>query len=124
MKVLLVEDNPIFRKSFCAMLWAEFPGMKIQQTSSSEEALRMVQDQIPDLVFLDIQLPEENGLDLAKRIKKAQPSCRIVILTSYDLPEYKEAAFRSGADCFLCKDKAGPGEIHHLILALCAGVGP
>lgn len=120
MKVLLVEDNPVFRKSFSGMLLARFPQMQIQETFSPNQAVNMVHAQMPDLVFLDIQLPEQSGLELARRIKNMLPSCYIVMLTSHDLPEYREAALRSGADCFICKDKAGLLEIQNLVLALCA----
>lgn len=118
MKVLLVEDNAAFRKSFRAMLLAGFPGMQVQETRSPKQAMEMVQIQMPDLVFLSIQLPEGNGLELAARMKAMRASPRVVLLASYDLPEYREAAACSGADCFMSKDKAEPMEIQRLVLAL------
>lgn len=121
MKVLLVEENPAFRKSFRAMLSQRFPGLQIQEALAPEEVLEAVQAQMPDLVFLDIQLPEGNGLELAKRIKGAWTSPCVVILASHDLPEYKEAAQRSGADCLICKDKDGLLEVERLIRSLCPG---
>lgn len=121
MKVLLVEENPAFRKSFSAMLSARFPGLKIEEALGAREVLEMVQTQMPDLIFLDLHLPEENGLELAKRIKGAWPSPLVVILASHDLPEYREAAERSGADCLICKDKHGLLEVEKIILALSPG---
>jgi DNA-binding NarL/FixJ family response regulator len=58
----------------------------------------------PDLIFLEIHLPTETGLDLAGRIKAAHPEIVIVILTSYDLPEYKLAVEQSGVEHMVPKD--------------------
>ena len=58
----------------------------------------------PDLVFMDIKLPDANGVGLTKDIKLERAGVVVVILSSYDLPEYRQAAFRAGADCFISKD--------------------
>ena len=58
----------------------------------------------PDIVFMDIRLPGESGLELTKKIKTNYPDIIVVILTSYDLPEYREAATQSKADYFMAKD--------------------
>ena len=57
----------------------------------------------PKIVFMDIRLPGENGLELTKKIKKNYPDVIIVVITSYDLPEYRQAARESMADYFLPK---------------------
>lgn len=124
MKVLLAEENPAFRRSFRAMLSARFPGMRIEEASSAEELLEAVQAKSPDLVFLDIQFCGQSGLDLAKKIKGAWASPCVVILASHDLPEYREAAACSGADCVICKDKDGLLEIEKLVLAIYPGAKP
>jgi DNA-binding NarL/FixJ family response regulator len=53
---------------------------------------------------MDLRLPGENGLELTKKIKAQYPGIIIVILTNYDLPEYREAAYQCGADHFVSKD--------------------
>ena len=58
----------------------------------------------PDLIFMEIHLPDETGLDLAARIKAHHPDIIIVILTSYDLPEYKTAIEESGVEHMVPKD--------------------
>ncbi|MBW2479952.1 MAG: response regulator, partial [Deltaproteobacteria bacterium] len=58
----------------------------------------------PDLIFLEIHLPTETGLGLAGRIKAVHPDIVIVILTSYDLPEYKLAVEQSGVEHMVPKD--------------------
>ncbi|HSB05861.1 MAG TPA: response regulator [Thermodesulfobacteriota bacterium] len=58
------------------------------------------------IVFMDIRLPGENGLEITKNIKKNYPDIIIVILTSYDLPEYRQAGRESMADYFVPKDSS------------------
>ena len=64
----------------------------------------MVQGFDPDLLFIEIHLPSESGLDLARQIKIDHPDIIIVILTSYDLPEYQAAAKESGVAHLVPKD--------------------
>jgi len=64
----------------------------------------MVPDFSPNLIFLEMHLPSESGLDLARHIKIDHPDIIIVILTSYDLPEYQAAAKQSGVEHLVPKD--------------------
>lgn len=101
---LLVEDNEAFRQMLTEILRAHFPGMAITHSLDGKAALSTVGDGYPDLVFMDIRLPGENGLELTRRIRQARQQTVIIILTGHDLPEYRQQAFRNGADCFLAKD--------------------
>jgi two-component system response regulator DegU len=100
---LLVEDNVTFRRSLSDILLTYFPLISIDEAGDGIEALSKVEYLRPDIVFMDIQLPGENGLEVTKKIKLVYDYIVIVILTSYDLPEYRQQAFRNGADCFLSK---------------------
>jgi len=102
-KILLVEDNANFRQSLKDILHLQFPSMVIEEAGDGNEALRKVNDVLPDLVFMDIGLPGESGLEVTKRIKKDFPGITVIILTSYDCPEYREAAFKCGANRFIVK---------------------
>jgi DNA-binding NarL/FixJ family response regulator len=64
---------------------------------------------------MDIKLPGENGLKLTEKIKATHPNITIFILTSYDIPEYREAAFQSGADRFLAKTSLNRMELEELV---------
>jgi DNA-binding NarL/FixJ family response regulator len=77
--------------------------MQISEAADGEEALQKIKALSPDLVFMDIKLPGENGLVLTKNIKAQYPDIIVVVLTSYDTPEYREAATRYKADYFLSK---------------------
>jgi CheY-like chemotaxis protein len=100
---LLVEDNATFRISLSDILLSYFPLIGVDEAADGEEALSKVEYLHPDIVFIDIQLPGENGLEITKKIKLVYDYIVVIILTSYDLPEYRQQAFRNGADCFLSK---------------------
>jgi CheY-like chemotaxis protein len=100
---LLVEDNADFRHALSDILLSCFPLMGVDEAGDGDEALGKVECQRPDLIFMDIQLPGENGLEVTRQIKLMYADIVIVILTSCGLPEYRQQAFRNGADCFLSK---------------------
>ena len=70
----------------------------------SAEALSKGEYRRPDLIFMDVQLPGENGLEITRKIKRVYSDIVVVILTSYGLLEHRQQAFQNGADCFLIKE--------------------
>ena len=100
---LIVEDNAGFRQALSDVLLSYFPMIGVDEAGDGEEALSKVEYQRPNLIFMDAQLPGENGLEITKKIKLVYDDIVIVILTIHDLPEYRQEAFRNGADCFLSK---------------------
>lgn len=113
--VLIVEDNPVLRITLKSLLRAQFPSIKVDEASSGAEALLEFREKSPFLIFMDIRLPDKNGLEVARQIKESSPKTEIVILTSHDLPEYREAAIHSGASHFLTKGNVKIGEITSLV---------
>ena len=103
-RILIVEDNPFFLQFLKETLHARLPSIDILEAANGEEALQKIRTLPPDAVFMDLRLPGANGLELTQKIKAQYPDIIIVILTNYDLPEYREAAHQSGADHFLSKD--------------------
>ncbi len=101
--ILIVEDSPILRDTLKGILAKRFPSISIEEASNAEEALSEFQKIGPSLIFMDIRLPDKNGLEITRIIKETDPAIKIIILTSYDIPEYREAAFRNGANHFLTK---------------------
>jgi DNA-binding NarL/FixJ family response regulator len=114
-RTMLIEDNPIFREVYKAYLSHEFPSMEIIETSNGEEALRKMDRVTPGLIFIDIRLRDENGLLLIQKIKMVHPETTIVIFTSYDYAEYREAAMKMGADHYLTKTTTTPDEVIRLV---------
>ncbi len=114
-KTLIVEDNAPFRQSLREMLSERFPAMVIDEAENGKEAMQKIQDSLPHLVFMDIKLPDENGLEITRKIKTRHAKIRVIILTSYDLPEYREAAKDFGADYFVAKGSSSREEIMALV---------
>ncbi len=121
--VLLVEDSSTFRKSMREMLTLRFPALKIEEASDGEEALQKLENTNPDLIFMDIRLPGQNGLEVTKKIKEVNSDVEVVILTSYDIPEYRAAALRSGASHFFTKGNSGSDEIATFVRSICQKKG-
>jgi len=103
-KILIVDPNDPFRRSLKKVLVSRFPFVDVQEAADGYEGLQKVEAFQPDLIFLEIHLPAETGLELAGRIKADHPDIIIVILTSYDLPEYKIAIEKSGVEYMVPKD--------------------
>jgi len=118
LKTLIVEDNATFRETFTEALGQRFPFMVIETALNGTEALENIMAFLPDLVFMDICLPGENGLELTKKIKESHPQIIVIMLTDYDLPEYREAAYRGGADGFMPKGTLNLEEIGALIQSI------
>ena len=114
-RILIVDDNGPFRQTIKQSLQMSFPTVAIDEVADGGEVLRKVDAFLPDLIFMDIKLPGVNGLELTKKVKAAHPNITIFILTSYDIPEYREAAFHCGADRFLAKASLNPMELEESV---------
>ena len=101
---LLVEDNVSYRKTLSDVLLLHFPLIGVDEAGDGREALSKVEYQRLDLIFMGIQLPGENGMDVTKKIKRMYDDIVIVILSTNNLPEHRQQAFRNGADYFLSKE--------------------
>ena len=108
---LIVEDNPSFRVSLKEILAARCPQMAVNEVGSSEEALERMESLRPDLMFVDIRLPGQNGLELTRQVRKDDTEVVIVILTNHDLPEFREAAYQYGVNYFFSKSTSTIEEI-------------
>jgi len=114
-RILIAEHNGSYRKLFKDVLQKPFPKIVIDEATDGREALQKVDAFPPDLIFMDIRLPDENGLELTKRIKATHHNIRIVILTSFDTPEYRGAVSQCGGDHFLVKGSFSSMEIEELV---------
>ena len=102
-RTMLVEDSPSFRQVVKDNLLDQFPSIDVIEAADGVEAFRKIDGHPPNLIFMDITLPGENGLELTRKIKADYPDVIIVVLTSHDSPEYREAAVRCKADYFFSK---------------------
>jgi two-component system, response regulator YesN len=104
LRVLIIEDNQIFREAFKTVLQDRLPSLVIEEAGNGEEAVRRINEAPPDLMFVDMRLGGMNGLELAQKIKKDFPLIRIAMLTGYDFPEYRRTASQYGVDRYFLKD--------------------
>lgn len=114
-KTLIVEDNGSFRQALRSLLCSRYPSMSFKEARDGREALKEVSAFDPDLIFMDIKLPGENGLELTRKIRAFNSKAKIIILTSHDLPEYRDAARADGADHFLTKSSSKANDIFALV---------
>ncbi len=119
--ILLVEDDGHFRTILKQELTQWFPSILIEEASDGQEAIEKVESFRPRLIFMDIRLPGESGLELTKKIRAKHPTSEIVMLTSHDLPEYRQAAMECGATHFFVKGMSDGSEIRSWIESLLKG---
>ena len=103
MKVVVVDDSPIVRARLIQRLNEIFGVTQSMPAGDPIEAEQLIKDCSPDLVILDIRMPELSGIELLKRVKEFDPTIIVIILTNYPYPQYKEQAYQVGADYFFSK---------------------
>jgi len=122
-RILIVEDNTTFRQLLKEILRNRFASIEVMEASNGTEGLRKTESFNPHLIFMDIHLPGESGLMLTQKIKKDRPDIVIIVLTSYNLPEYREAAGQYGADYFVPKDSS-TGKFLSLVESILSDFNP
>ncbi|MBK8032967.1 MAG: response regulator transcription factor [Anaerolineae bacterium] len=101
-RLLLVEDHVLVRQSIRAFLeGANFE--VVGEASSGAEAVQLATDLQPDLIIMDVHLPEMSGIEATRRIRRALPDVRVVALTAYNEKAYQRAFSEAGADGFVLK---------------------
>jgi DNA-binding NarL/FixJ family response regulator len=102
-RILVVDDSPIFLEAVASLLSAA-EGMEVVGTASSgREALERVPELEPDLVLMDLAMPDINGLEAARRLAILPRRPRVIIMTTHKERAYRAAALSAGADGFLHK---------------------
>ena len=101
-RLLLVEDHVLVRQSIRAFL--EGAGMEVVgEASTGSEAIQLALKLQPDLVIMDIHLPEMSGVEATRRIRRQCPDIHVVALTAYNEKIYQRALLEAGADAFILK---------------------
>jgi len=104
-KVVIVDDSVEIRERLAARLW-EIPGVEIAgQEATVAEALRAVRELKPDVMILDLRLPDGNGLEVLRVMQRERSPTRVIVLTCFPYPQYEQRARAAGAYAFLNKSK-------------------
>ena len=115
-RVLLVDDQPLVRGGFAAILSAADDIEIIGEAGDGQEAVERVRETMPDVVLMDIRMPKLNGLEATRELaaNPATAGVKIVILTTFEMDEYVFDALRSGAWGFLLKH-CTPADLIHAV---------
>jgi DNA-binding NarL/FixJ family response regulator len=105
-RVLIADDQTIVRAGFAALLSSQTDIDVVAQCGDGREAVRLATAHHPDVVLMDIRMPDMDGIDATKRIlaDPANSATRVLVLTTFDVDEYVYEALTSGASGFLLKD--------------------
>ena len=102
--VLLVDDHKIVRQGVRAFFDAQEGIEVIGEAGSGAEAVRMVEERVPDVVLMDLIMPGMDGVEATRQVKRISPRTQIVVLTSYHEDEHIFPALQAGALSYLLKD--------------------
>jgi DNA-binding NarL/FixJ family response regulator len=105
-RVLLVDDQALFREGLETLLSVHSDIQVVGQASNGQEAVQVAAQVHPDVVLMDVRMPVLDGVRATRRLKKAMPQCRVIVLTTFDDDEYIFDALRTGAAGYLLKDVA------------------
>ncbi|WP_223595279.1 response regulator [Neobacillus bataviensis] len=103
-KLMLVDDHAVLRDGLKNILDMETDIEVVAEAVNGNDAIAKVKEEQPDVILMDINIPEKNGIEATSIIKQLYPSVKILMLTMYDHDEYFMSAIREGADGYLLKD--------------------
>ena len=102
-RTLIVDDDGSFRRRVKGLLASERDIEVIGEAADGQEAILKARELEPDLVLMDVRMPGMNGMNATRQIKNEMPEIKVLILTIFDLQEYREAAMASGASGYVIK---------------------
>ncbi len=119
-RVLVADDQALVRSGF-RMILDERPDLElVGEAENGAQALELAKELDPDVILMDVRMPELDGVEATKRLVAAGTRARILVLTTFDLDEYVYASIRAGASGFLLKD-VQPDELADAIRVVAAG---
>lgn len=119
-KVMVVDDQALMRTGFRMILETADGIDVVAEAENGFEALAEADRSEPNVVLMDIRMPELDGVEATRRLVERHPDARILILTTFDLDEYVYAAIRAGATGFLLKDTP-PEQLIEAVRVVAAG---
>jgi DNA-binding NarL/FixJ family response regulator len=119
-RVVLADDHPVVRRGLAALLESVEGVEVVGQAATGREAVREAQLLAPDVVLMDVQMPDLDGVEASRRIATASPGVAVLVLTMHDDDETVVAALRAGARGYLLKG-ADQEEIRRAVHAVVAG---
>jgi DNA-binding NarL/FixJ family response regulator len=109
-RVLVADDHAILREGICSLLERQDDITVVGEAANGQEALAQAAALRPDIVLMDLAMPEMNGLEATRRLRRAQPAVKVLVLTQHDNQEYIAPALAAGAAGYVLK-RAGGREV-------------
>ncbi|HEX3606616.1 MAG TPA: response regulator transcription factor [Candidatus Dormibacteraeota bacterium] len=103
-RVLVADDHPVVRHGLCTMLEIEDDIVVVGRAADGEEAVLLARETGPDIILLDVQMPNLDGIEALRRIRADNPAARVIVLTTYRNEDYIFPALDAGARGYLLKD--------------------
>jgi DNA-binding NarL/FixJ family response regulator len=103
-RILIVDDHMVVRRGIRSLLSNHDDFEIVGEAGDVASGMELVRDLVPDVVLLDIRLPDDSGLSLLKQIRREAIPTRVLVLTSFDDEEYVMGALREGANGFIIKN--------------------
>lgn len=119
-RILVADDHPLYREGVALSLDSQPDLTVVAQAGTTHDAFQLTQQQLPDILLLDITLPEEDGLVLAQRVTAACPTVRIIMLTASEDEADLVNALKSGAGGYVLKGVAAK-ELINIVRLVAAG---
>jgi len=105
MRILIVNNLPSFRQqireTMQAIPWASI----VAEAKNGLEAIELIKQHRPDVVLMDIVMPEMSGIEATRRIKEIAPQTKVIAITAYDNAEFPKRSIEAGADLFIKKEE-------------------
>ncbi|MFO0707074.1 MAG: response regulator transcription factor [Nitrospira sp.] len=105
-RILVADDHPIVRQGLCKILQDAFAPVTIGEAETGQSVLEQVRGRAWDIVVLDVNLPDKNGLEVLKEIKVARPGQAVLMISFLGMEQYAVRALKAGASGYLAKDTA------------------
>lgn len=103
MRILVVDDHEVVRRGICSVLAAEASLTLCGEAVDGKDAVEKARVLRPDIIVMDITMPQMNGLDATREIKRLLPETEIVIVSQHEAPEMVRQAFNAGARAYVVK---------------------
>ena len=104
--ILIIDDHPLFREGLKAIIERDSKFEVVGEAGTGREGLRMVKKLKPDLVLVDISLPDQSGIELTREIRSLLPDTRVMIISMHSKIDYIAEAFQAGATGYVVKESA------------------
>src|SRR5438045_9617866 len=104
MRVRLVDDHELVRQVIAAMLAKADDLQIVGEARTGREAVEYARRELPDVILMDVRMPDMDGLEATRRIKEERPRTAVMMVTMHDNPAYLREAVRAGAAGYLLKD--------------------